>query len=75
VRRASVVLRGVLIRGVVAASNVAALQAEPKMDPRITRGETLLAAIRSVRAMVSRATQMSALGLRHLVSLRYAAGR
>jgi len=56
VRRSAVVLGGVLVLGVVAASDVSALQAEPEMHPRVTGGETFLAAIRGVRAVVAGST-------------------
>src|SRR4051812_32728613 len=72
--RRAVVLRRVLIRRVVAAADVAALETEAEMDPRITCRETLLAALRCIRAVIPRATKMNAKRLRHVLSLRYIGG-
>jgi len=69
-RRRPVVLCRVLIRRVVAASDVTALQAQPEMDPGVTGGETFLAAVRRVWAVVPRLTEMSTELLGHHVSLR-----
>ena len=73
-RRGAIVLRRVLIRRVVAASDVTALETKPQMDPRVARGETFLAAVRSVRAMILCSTEVRTEGLRHQVSLRYVVG-
>ena len=67
-------LGGVLVLGVVAASDVSAFQAEPEMHPRVTGGETFLAAVRSLRAVVPGSTEMSAQRLWHETSLRYVVG-
>ena len=72
--RSAVVLRRVLVRRVVAAADVAALETEAEVDPRISGREALLAAIRCVRPMVFGPAQVSAQRLRHEFSLRYAAG-
>jgi hypothetical protein len=66
----AVVLRRVLVRGVVAASDVAALETQTEVDPGITRSETFFAALRRIRAVIPRATEMSANRLRHHASLR-----
>jgi hypothetical protein len=58
-------LRRVLIGGVVAAAYVTALETEPKVDPRVSGGEAFLAAVRSVRAVIARSTEVSAQRLRH----------
>lgn len=70
----AVVLRRVLVRGVVAAADVAALETEPEMDPRIPGRETFLAAVRGIRAVIPRAAEVSAKRLRHRQSLRYIGG-
>jgi len=70
----AVVLRRVLIRGVVAASDVTALEAEAEMDPLIAGGETFLAAVRSVRAVVPRSAEVSTQRWWHHLSLRYVVG-
>jgi hypothetical protein len=70
----AVVLRGVFVRGVIAAADVTALETEAEMDPGVTGRETLLAALRSIRAVIPRATKMSANRLRHHPSLRYMGG-
>src|SRR6266566_7665911 len=44
------------------------------MDPRVTGGEAFLAAVRSVRAVVPRATEVSTKCLWHHLSLRYVVG-
>ena len=67
-------LGGVLVLGVIAAADVAALQTEPEVDPRVTGGETFLAAVRSVRAVVPGSTEVNAQRLRHKTSLRYVVG-
>ena len=53
---------------------MAALETESEVDPRITGRQALLAAVRSVRAMVPCAMKMGADRLRHLASLRYTGG-
>ena len=70
----AIVLRRVLIRRVVAASDMTALEAKAEMDPLIAGGETLLAAIRSVRAVVPRSAEVSTQRWRHHLSLRYVVG-
>jgi len=74
VRCRAVVLGGVLVLGVVAASDVSAFQAEPEMHPRVTGGETFLAALRSFRAVVPGSTKMNAQRWWHKISLRYVVG-
>src|SRR5207237_7355522 len=69
-RRRAIVLRRVLVRRVVAASDVTALEAEPEVHPGISRGEALLAAVRCVRAVIARLAEMRA-ELRHHLSLRF----
>jgi hypothetical protein len=53
------VLRRVLVRRVVAAADVAALEAEPKVDPLIPGGKTFLAALWRVRTVVARASEVN----------------
>src|SRR3989442_14567786 len=65
VRCRAVVLRGVLVRRIVAATDGAAFEAEPEVDPRVSGGETLLAAVRRVRTVVSGSTQVRAELLGH----------
>src|SRR5438445_519188 len=74
VRCRPIVLRCVLIRRVVAASDVATLETEPKVDPAVAGGETFLATLRRIRAVVPRLTEVNAQRLRHLLSLRYVVG-
>jgi hypothetical protein len=74
VGRCSVVLRRVLIRRVVATTDVTAFQTQPEMDPRVTGGETFLATVRRVRAVLPRLTEVSAQSLGHALSLRYVVG-
>ena len=73
-RRGAVVLRRVLIRRVVTASDMATFETQAEMNPLVAGGETFFAAVRSVRAVVPCSTEVSAQRLRHNVSLRYAAG-
>jgi len=56
----AVVLRGVLVRRVIATPDVAALEAEPEMNPGVSRRETLLAAIGRLRTVVPGSTEMGA---------------
>jgi hypothetical protein len=72
--RGAVVLRRVLIRRVVAASDMTAFETQAEMNPLIAGGETLFAAVRSVRAVVPRLTEVSAQLLGHHISLRYVVG-
>jgi hypothetical protein len=72
--RRAVVLRRVLVRGVVAAADVAALETESEVDPGITALKTLLAALRRIGAVIPRTTKMNAVRLRHHPSLRYIGG-
>src|SRR5207248_7866648 len=74
VGRGLVVLRRGLIRRVVAASDMTAFQTQPEMDPRVTGGETFLAAVRRVRAVVPRLAEVSTELLGHPLSLRYVVG-
>jgi len=73
-RSRPVVLCRVLIRRVVTAPDMAALETEAEMNPLIAGGETFFAAVRSVRTVIPRATEVSTQGLRHHLSLRYVVG-
>ena len=53
---------------------MAALETEAEMNPLIAGGETFFAAVRSVRTVIPRATEVSTQGLRHHLSLRYVVG-
>lgn len=55
-----VVLRGVGVLGVVAATYVAAGKAEAQMHPPVARGEALLAPLWSVGAAISRTLEVIA---------------
>ena len=72
--RGAIVLRRVLIRRVVAASDMTALETEAEMNPLVAGGKTLFATVRGVRAVVPCSTEVSAQRLRHNVSLRYVVG-
>lgn len=65
-----VMLRRMFVRRVVAASDVAAFEAEPKVHPRVSRGEAFLASVRRVRTVIPRFAKMRAELLRHGLSLR-----
>ena len=70
----AIVLRRVRVGGVVAASDVAALETEAEMNPGVARREAFLAAIWGIRAMIPGAAKMSAHRLCHDPSLRYIGG-
>ena len=73
-RRGAVVLRRVLIRRVVTASDMATFETQAEMNPLIAGSETLFATVRGVRTVVPCSTEVSAQRLRHNVSLRYVVG-
>ena len=70
----SVVLCRVLVFRVVAAADVAAFEAQPKVDPRISGGKTFLTASWRVGLVIARSTEMSAKSLGHRTSVRLSGG-
>src|SRR5437867_9355728 len=69
-RRRAEVLRGVLVRRVVAAADVSAFEAQPKVDPLIPGREALLAPLWRVWPMITRSTEVSTKSLGHVASVR-----
>ena len=69
-RRAKV-LRGMPVLRVIAAADMTALQTQPKMNPAVAAGETLLAAIGCVWHMVASFEQVLADGGFDAHVLRY----
>ena len=69
-RRAKV-LRGMPVLRVIAAADMTALQTQPKMNPAVAAGETLLAAIGCVWRMVASFEQVLADGGFDAHVLRY----
>jgi hypothetical protein len=63
--RAAKMLRGVLVGGVIAAAHVAAAQAQPQVNPPVTRLQTLLTAVRCERLHVSHLIQVRACTVLH----------